>query len=200
VTAEVGEKLIRAFVALELEEAMRARLAELIETLRDRVRGVRWVRPEGIHLTLRFLGYARRDALEALIDPLRGLANGCLAGEAEVSGLGTFPQSGLARMSRARVLWLGIEVPASVLLLQQACERAAVAAGFEPETRPYAPHLTLGRWGEPAPRPTLPPIDLGRTKLDTLVLYRSQPGPKGSVYTPLETFALARPRPAAEQA
>jgi RNA 2',3'-cyclic 3'-phosphodiesterase len=195
VTGEAGEKLIRAFVAIELAEPMRKKLADLIDTLRDRIRGVRWVRAEGIHLTLRFLGYAQRDRLEALIDPLRGLANGCLAGEADVSGLGTFPQRGLAR-----VIWLGIEVPPSVLRLQQECERAAVAAGFEPETRPFAPHLTLGRWSEPAPRPALPPIDLGRTTLDTLVLYRSQPGPKGSIYTPLQTFALAQPRTAAERA
>jgi 2'-5' RNA ligase len=82
--------------------------------------------------------------------------------------------------------------------LQQACERAAVAAGFEPETRPFAPHLTLGRWREPARRPTLPEADLGRTRLDTLVLYRSRPGPAGSVYTPLESFALPRAGAAAE--
>ena len=186
-TAEAGEKRIRAFVALDLDAGMRTRLAELIETLRDRFRGVRWVRPEGIHLTLRFLGYARRETLQALIGPLRGLANECPAGAATVSGLGTFPEHG-----RARVFWIGIDVPPSVLLLQQACERAAVAAGFEPETRPFAPHLTLGRWSEPAPRPALPATDLGRTSLDTLVLYRSQPGPKGSVYAPLETFALPR--------
>jgi RNA 2',3'-cyclic 3'-phosphodiesterase len=186
VTAESGEKLIRAFVALDLDEPMRARLEELIGELRDRLEDVRWVRPEGIHLTLRFLGYARRDRLEALIDPLRGLANECPAGAAEVSGLGTFPERG-----RARVLWIGIHVPRSVLRLQQACERAAVAAGFEAETRPFAPHLTLGRGREPAPRPTLPAADLGTTRLDALVLYRSQPGAKGSLYTPLETFALA---------
>jgi len=186
VTAD--EKLIRAFVALDLEPSMRDRLAELVETLRDRFRGVRWVQPERIHLTLRFLGYARRDTLEALIDPLRGLANDCPAGAAEVSGLGTFPERG-----RARVLWIGISVPRSVLRLQQACERAAVAAGFEPETRAFSPHLTLGRWREPAPRPTLPEADLGRTRLDTLVLYRSQPGRAGSVYTPLETFPLPPP-------
>jgi RNA 2',3'-cyclic 3'-phosphodiesterase len=187
VTAEAGEKLIRAFVALDLDAGMLKRLAELIETLRDRFRGVRWVRPEGIHLTLRFLGYARRDRLEVLIGTLGGLANESVAGAAEVSGLGTFPQG-----DRARVIWIGINVPSSVLRLQQACERAAVAAGFAPETRPFAPHLTLGRWSEPAPRPTLPAPDLGRTSLDTLVLYRSQPGPRGSVYAPLETFALPR--------
>jgi 2'-5' RNA ligase len=187
VTAEAGEKLIRAFVALDLDDRMRARLEELIGELRDRLEGVRWVRPEGIHLTLRFLGYARRTVLDSLIAPLGRAADECPATTAAVAGLGVFPERG-----RVRVLWLGIQLPPSVQRLQQACERAAVAAGFEPETRPFAPHLTLGRWSEPAPRPTLPATDLGRTSLDTLVLYRSQPSPKGSVYTPLETFALPR--------
>jgi len=194
-TDEAGQKLIRAFIALELDKGMRDRLARLIETLRERIRGVRWVRPEGIHLTLRFLGYARNDVREALRPALRQAAEDCPAGAGEVSGVGTFPQSG-----RARVLWIGISVPPSVLRLQQACERAAVAAGFEPETRPFAPHLTLGRWREPAPRPTLPEADLGRTGLDTLILYRSQPGPAGSVYTPLESFALPPPGAAGAEA
>jgi len=193
VTAESADKLVRAFVALDLDEAMRARLAELVADLRARIPGVRWVRPEGIHLTLKFLGYAGRDRLEGLIDPLRRAAQETSAGAVEVSGLGTFPEGGRARVSRARVIWIGISVPASVLRLQQACERAAVAEGFEPEARPFRPHLTLGRWRDPAPRPALPPIELGRTALETLVLYRSQPGPKGSVYSPLETFGLARP-------
>jgi 2'-5' RNA ligase len=99
-----------------------------------------------------------------------------------------FPERG-----RARVIWIGIGAPPSVLRLQEACERAAVAAGFDAEPRPFQPHLTLGRWRDPAPRPALPAIDLGPTALETLVLYRSQPGPKGSVYTPLESLPLARP-------
>jgi 2'-5' RNA ligase len=187
VTAEAAEKLIRAFVALELDDGMRKRLAELIETLRDRFRGVRWVRPEGIHLTLRFLGYARQDVLDSLVPALRAGADDCAAGAAEVSGLGTFPERG-----RARVLYAFVTVPDSVLRLQEACEQAAVGVGFEAETRPFRPHLTLGRWSEPARRPALPEVDLGRTPLDTLVLYRSQPGPAGSVYTPLQSFALRR--------
>jgi len=186
VTGETGEKLIRAFVAVDVDEGMRQRLADLLETLRDRFRGARWVRPEGIHLTLRFLGYAKRDVLDRLVPALRAGAEECPAGTAEVSGLGTFPQRG-----RARVLWIGIPLPSSILRLQQACERAAVAAGFAPETRAFAPHLTLARWSEPAPHPTLPPADLGRTALERLVLYSSQPGGKGSVYTPLATFPLA---------
>ena len=185
-TGAGADKLMRTFVALDLDEPMRTRLAQLIGNLRDRIGGVRWVRPEGIHLTLRFLGYGRLDRLDALRAALGGLANESSAGAAEVSGLGTFPQSG-----RARVLWIGISVPEPVLRLQQACERAAVAAGFEPESRPFRPHLTLGRWKDPAPRPTLPPADLGRTALDTLVLYRSQSSSTGSLYTPLNKFPLA---------
>jgi 2'-5' RNA ligase len=194
VTAEPAEKRIRAFVAIELESAMQGRLGELIETLRGRIRDVRWVRPEGIHLTLRFLGYAQRDVLDRLVPELRAGAENSLAGAATVSGLGTFPERG-----RARVLWIGISVPPSVLRLQEACERAAVAAGFEPEDRPFRPHLTLGRWKDPAPRPALPEVDLGRTSMDRLVLFRSQPGPAGSVYTPLESFALPRPGSATSQ-
>lgn len=185
-TRGAGEKLVRTFVALELDTAMRARLVELIGTLRDGITGIRWVRPEGLHLTLRFLGYGSADTLEALGPTLRQEAGKCPAGAAEVSGLGTFPEKG-----RARVLWIGISVPEAVLRLQKACERAAVAAGFEPEPRPFRPHLTLGRWKDPAPRPALPPADLGRTALDTLVLYRSQPASTGSLYTPLNRFPLA---------
>jgi 2'-5' RNA ligase len=194
-TAEAGEKLIRAFVAIDLDDPTRAQLVDLMTSLHGCVHGVRWARPEGIHLTLRFLGYARGTVLESLVAPLRRAAEECPATMAPVAGLGVFPERG-----RVRVLWLGIRLPPSILRLQQACERAAVAAGFEPETRPFAPHLTLGRWSDASPRPTLPSIDLGRTRLDTLVLYRSQPGKNGSVYTPLETFALGRPQPVAEQA
>jgi 2'-5' RNA ligase len=192
---EAGEKSIRAFVALDLDDSTRAQLMDLMASLRTRLNGLRWVPPEAIHLTLRFLGHARRSVLDSLIPPLRRAAEDCPATTAAVRGMGVFPERG-----RARVLWLGTDLPPSILRLQQACERAAVAAGFDPETRPFAPHLTLGRWREPAARPTLPEPDLGRTRLDTLVLYRSQPGPAGSVYTPLESFVLPPPGGAGREA
>jgi RNA 2',3'-cyclic 3'-phosphodiesterase len=176
---------IRAFVALELDPTSRARIAALIAELRPAVPHVRWARPESMHVTVRFLGYAAPTALVHLQGPLAEAAARCPPVDAPVRGLGTFPERG-----RPHVLWLGIDVPESVGGLQTECERAAVAAGFPPEPRPFRPHLTLGRWSEPGRRPRLAPVDLGRAHLERLVLFRSDTRRDGSVYTPLAAFTL----------
>ncbi len=176
---------VRSFVALELEDRVRHELADLQQRLRPRVAGIRLVRPEGIHLTLRFLGWAPPDKTGRLRPALAAAAAACPPAEASIGGLGTFPERG-----SPRVLWLGIVVPQAVLELQRQCERAARAAGFGPEERPFRAHLTLGRWRDRAPHPELPAVDLGSTRVDTLVLYRSELRRDGAVYTPLERFSL----------
>ena len=176
---------VRAFVALEIEERMHDCIAHLTEGLRGRLPGVRWVRPEGIHLTLRFLGQSSPAQIESLSPRLAAAAGACPPSEAHVSGLGMFPERG-----NPRVLWLGVALAASVLALQAACEEAAVAAGFPPEPRPFRSHLTLGRWRDRAPRPQIPPADLGPVALATLTVFRSELQRGGVVYTPLARFAL----------
>jgi len=178
----------RAFVAIELEAPLREAIRELQAGLRPRLGAIRLVRPEGIHLTLRFLGDTSPAQVETMRPLLAAAVADCPAAEARVAGLGTFPERG-----SPRVLWLGLEVPPSILDLQRACERAARAAGFESEARSFRAHLTLGRWREKAARPDLPPADLGTTRLDTLVLFRSDLQPGGAVYTPLARFPLGRP-------
>ena len=178
----------RAFVAIELDAPLREAIGDLQARLRPRLGGIRLVRPEGIHLTLRFLGDTSPAQVETLRPRLAAAAAQCPPAEARVAGLGTFPERG-----SPRVLWLGLEVPPPILDLQRACERAARAAGFEREERPFRAHLTLGRWRERAARPDLPPADLGATRLDTLVLFRSDLQPGGAVYTPLARFPLGRP-------
>jgi 2'-5' RNA ligase len=74
--------------------------------------------------------------------------------------------------------------------LQADCEAAAIASGFPPERRDFKPHLTLGRWRDPAPRPKLPAADLGPVVLDRLVLFRSELRPAGAEYSPLAVFPL----------
>jgi 2'-5' RNA ligase len=175
---------IRAFVAFELDARLRAAIAVLQDRFRA-LAGLRLVRPEGVHLTLRFLGWSSREQLEAIAPRLKSAAETCPPFEAAVSGVGTFPERGAPR-----VLWLGIELPPSVRELQRACERAARASGFEAEDRPFAPHLTLGRFRERVPRPTLSPVALGATRIETLVLFHSALRPDGAVYTPLVRFPL----------
>jgi 2'-5' RNA ligase len=183
--SERGEAPVRAFVALELEAPLREAIAELQARLAPSLAGIRLTRPEGIHLTLRFLGQATAEQRSQLGPALASAAAAAAAGLAPVRSLGTFPERG-----SPRVLWLGIELPARLLELQSACERAARRAGFEPEERPFHPHLTLGRWRGRALRPKLPETDLGATRLGSLVLYRSELRGDGAVYTPLERFAL----------
>jgi 2'-5' RNA ligase len=178
-------KPIRAFLALELPEPLRVDLGHLIETLRPQVPGLRWVDPTGIHLTLRFLGWAAPGRLARMEAPVRTAAEACPRVKVAVGGLGVFPERG-----SPRVFWVGIEVPQPLRRLQSACEAAAVAEGFEAETRPFHPHLTLGRWKDRARRPALPLVSLGTWPLDRLGLYQSRPGPRGSVYTPLNVFPL----------
>ncbi len=179
------EKAIRAFVALPLPDTLRRAVAETIRRLKPSLPGLRFVRDEGAHVTLRFLGWTRADTIAALEAPLRAAAAACPPLDLAVRGLGTFPERG-----RPRVLWLGLEVPRAAAALQAACERTAVAAGFEPETRAFHPHLTLGRWGDRARRLPLPDVDLGSAHVGALVLYRSELRPSGSVYTPLAVFPL----------
>lgn len=176
---------LRAFVALEVDDAIRTRLAAAIESLRPVFPGLRWVSPAQVHLTLRFLGHAHPPALEALHGSLAEAAAACPPASLPVSGLGVFPAG-----ARARVLWVGIGLSEAIVDLQASCEAAASGAGFEPERRPFSPHLTLGRWREPARRPELPALDLGQARVERLVLFRSQMHPEGAVYTPLASFPL----------
>jgi 2'-5' RNA ligase len=182
------DKAIRAFVALPFPDGLREDVAATMRRLTPVVPDLHFVRDEGVHVTFRFLGWTRVDTLAGLEAPLRTAAARCPPLDVRVRGLGVFPERGAPR-----VLWLGLEMPAAAAALQAACEKAAVASGFEPETRAFHPHLTLGRWRDRTRRPALPDVDLGSARLGELVLYRSDLRPAGSVYTPLAVFPLGGP-------
>ena len=175
----------RAFLALDPDPQAAARLRALMETLRATVERIRWVRPEGLHLTLRFLGSAEPERLQRVGERVAAAAAATPPLTLPLGPLGLFPPRG-----GPRVLWVGLALPAPLLALQAACEEAARAEGFAAEGRPFSPHLTLGRWSERARRPQLPVVDLGAVSLDRVILYRSRPQRGGSVYTPLRTLAL----------
>ena len=132
---------MRAFIAIEIPDAVKSGMADA--QTRQRRAGVDagWTRPEGIHLTLKFLGEIGDEQAQAT---LRALTEGLgAAGSLQlgIEGVGTFPEA-----RSARIVWVGLTGDvARLAALQAAVERAAVDVGFEPETRPFTPHLTLGR-------------------------------------------------------
>jgi RNA 2',3'-cyclic 3'-phosphodiesterase len=192
---------LRLFTALELPPALRRQLADLISAFSASLpRGsVRWVRAEGVHLTLKFYGEVSQDKVPGLQASLRQAAQGASPLQLELEGLGTFPNA-----VRPRVIWVGLKGDLERLgALQRMVEEGAAPLGFAPEARGFSPHLTLGRvnaeWrpadkqklGEAFAR--LGPGLHGRFTAETLSLMRSDLRPSGAVYTCLLAAALGGP-------
>ena len=187
---------VRAFIAIELTPPTLDRLGDLQARLRQDLppRLVRWVRPQGIHLTLKFLGEITASGVDAVSE---AMADACVAHASfslSVHGLGCFPS-----LRRPRVLWVGVEEPTGVLAaLQRDVERALVPLGFSPETWPFSPHLTLGRLKEGA-RGQIEALGqvvsqakarVGEMPVTAVHLMRSDLLPGGAVYTSLSVARL----------
>ncbi len=194
-----GPAMRRLFVAGELSASVREALASVQEDLRRRAgeARVRWTRPEGIHLTLKFLGEVASERLAVLAAALGRALAGQPALRLRLAGLGSF---GGAR--RLRVIWVGLAGDLEPLArLAVAVDAALAGEGFPREKRPFSPHLTLGRVAdgvrpearvrlhevlEAAPPPPAMPVHLAR-----VCLMQSTLGPGGARYAALESFSLA---------
>lgn len=176
---------MRLFIALNLPAALRRSLWDVAAPIRNLGLPVRWVRPDGIHLTLKFLGEVP-DATEP--DMRAALARAARGGTPlplTVEGFGAFPA-----VERPKVIWAGIDPAPGVELLQHHVEREFEPLGFAPEGRPFRPHLTLGRAERDAgPRafaslgPALVQLRYQETALvETVDLMRSTLQSGGSVY------------------
>ncbi len=191
---------IRTFIALPLSAEITRQLGEIQSVLSRRCphQSVRWVDPQRIHLTLFFLGDIVPELRPQVEEALGVVARNVGPFTFEVAGLGAFP-----RMSRPRVLWVGIEEPTQRLaLLHQAVNDAMEAVGFERETRPYSPHLTLGRVRRGASGRDVQQVGeiaqeievgyLGEVTVSEMIFFRSILKSTGAEYIPLKTFALGR--------
>ncbi len=188
--------VLRLFVAVELgEEALRA-LASLQDALRRRgLDGLRWVRPEGVHLTLKFLGETPAERVPAIQEALGEAVSGTPPHVLRLNGLGTFG----SRRS-PRVLWVGLEGDLEDLRrLQGRVEAALARLGFPREDRAFSPHLTLARvrpenaaaLSEPIARAIeAAPAPEASIAVRDVVLMRSTLGPGGAVYDRLAAFPL----------
>lgn len=182
--------MLRTFFAIELSDAARRAAAALVASLRGDpgCAAVRWGRPEGFHVTLRFLGPTPAERVPALAAAVRAATAGIAPFALELGPVGAFPDA-----RRPRVVFAAVEPHESVAALAAAVERGVVAADFPPEERPFHAHLTLGRVREQRRRVRLPAGERpapARFPVESVVLFRSNPGAAGSTYTPLERIAL----------
>jgi 2'-5' RNA ligase len=132
---------VRAFVALELPSVIKEAAAAIQQELMTSKAPVGWVRLEGMHLTLKFLGEISPSRLLEIEEALSSAAEGTGSLKITVGGIDVFPNP-----RNPRVVWLGIEPEDDRLLrLQERIDRVLVPLGFPPENRKFRPHLTLGR-------------------------------------------------------
>ncbi len=189
---------VRTFIAIELDEKIKADLTKLEERLKAKVPqgSVRWVGPEGIHLTLKFLGDVPANRIEQIEQAIAQACAGFPSFSFSVGGLGCFPDA-----RRPRVVWVGVQEERGILKrLQKAIEDGMEKLGFPPEGREFHAHLTLGRTQQRASSGDTRRLgqlveemdigELGRMEARAVSLIKSDLRPTGAVYTRLAEVKL----------
>jgi RNA 2',3'-cyclic 3'-phosphodiesterase len=189
--------MLRAFVAIELPGEIQESIARSTASLQKALPKplVRWVARKNVHLTLKFLGDVSPTNLELLAEALKVEAAQHDCFDMSLGGLGAFPN-----MRRARVIWIGLEAPPELAMLQRCVEGVATRLGYPAEERPFSPHLTLGRVGQSVSAEEHAKIrreleacqvgQLGRVHVDALHVFKSDLQPSGSIYTHLYELPL----------
>jgi RNA 2',3'-cyclic 3'-phosphodiesterase len=188
---------IRSFIAVELPEEVKSGLLQLQNTLKFADPAcARWVDPSGIHLTLKFLGNVSSDRIDSVVQAMRRAAIGVTPFSLELKGLGAFPN-----LRRVQIVWAGITGDLNNLnLLQSNLETALAPLGFQPENRPFSPHLTLARireYATPLQRQALGEV-IGRAKFEShliinvgcISLMKSQLTRAGAIYSRMNSIEL----------
>lgn len=176
----------RAFIAIDLPETVRRSLAEAQEALNLHGASIKWVRPENIHLTLKFLGDTDTAQTARIVGAMTSAAKDCPGLSLMAKDIGVFPD-----LKRARVIWAGVKGQLEILInLQRNLEDYLAELGFAKERRNFSAHLTLGRVkGKIAPTRLKAAIEGFKGfesepfKVDRIVLFKSELRPSGAVYT-----------------
>lgn len=184
---------MRAFIAIEIDAAAREACAELINRMKDISARVAWVRPENLHLTLRFLGEVSEQQIDQLAAQLGSRVSHFSSFKASLRGVGVFPNA-----RRPTVIWTGFECASGDLAgIQSESERAAVAIGLPPENRPFVAHVTLGRvrlehqrGGVSDYLKDLSSFFTGVFTVDAVSLFSSELTPQGARYSRLHRLTL----------
>jgi len=193
---------MRVFVALDIDDAVRVRLEQFLDGVRGFAPDARWVRPESMHVTLKFIGEKSSEAVEEIKQALGAIRAGGI--ETSFRGHGFFPTA-----KAPRVFWIGIAAGPQLAALAKLVDDATAALGVPREEHQFSPHLTLARrGGSAAPHPhkgdgpnpvfqrlqeklaAMRALDFGTMTAREFFLYQSQPMPGGARYTKIARFEL----------
>jgi 2'-5' RNA ligase len=198
---------MRIFIGIDLDSDVRTRIERFLEGVEGFAPEARWVRPESLHVTLKFIGEQPPERVEAITERLRRVESSRF--EIRIRGYGFFPTA-----NAPRVFWIGIDAGPQLAELAESIDIATADLGIPREDRPFSPHLTLARAGAgrssgspkrqkgDGPNATfavlakrlaaMGELDFGTMTAHEFILYQSQLSPRGSKYTKLQRFALNR--------
>lgn len=189
---------MRMFLAIRIPEEPSQAISRFIEHLRRHHLEAAWVKPEAMHLTLRFLGNVEADTLPKLMEELERRMAGLPKPTLLVRNTGAFPS-----LKRPSVVWAGVEtVRGSLSPIQQACEQAAQAIGIPRETKTFHPHLTLARIRNPQAAQSFAsflsahgaanaPLEFGRDfEAEKVILFSSELTRQGPIHRPAKELPL----------
>ena len=194
---------MRVFIALDIEDAIRDRISRFMDGVREFAPDARWVRPESLHVTLKFIGEKSAEAVEQIKEALAAVKGQAV--EMGFRGHGFFPTA-----KSARVFWVGIESGPALASLANAVDDVTAGLGIPKEERAFNAHLTLARGGGGSGSPrrqngdpsnknfqhlqeklsALSAPDFGTMTAHEFFLYQSQLSRGGSRYTKIARFAL----------
>jgi 2'-5' RNA ligase len=187
---------MRCFIAIDIDEKIRKSLSHLQDELRGkadvRKGDVKWVKPESIHLTLKFLGEIRDEQTVEVCNITREVAGRHKSFDVDVEAVGSFGGRS------ARVLWVGAgQNCVELLQLQADLEKQLDVAGWPKEARKFSAHLTLCRIRNAKAGFKLAQmvrdyenLHLGTMPADSVTVFQSELTPQGPIYTPLGNYAL----------
>jgi len=186
---------VRSFIAIELPETVKSALAELQQEFKKCGADVRWVKPDNIHLTLKFLGNVDEENVDRIVKTIKEICNKYNVFTLKIKGIGLFPN-----IRAPRVLWVGISGDSVLTGLQREIEDGMTEMGFEREQRAFRAHLTLGRFRSSAGKEGIldaiklhEDASLGTMDVGSVSLMKSDLSPAGARYTKIVEVPLGKP-------
>ncbi|MFW6139637.1 MAG: RNA 2',3'-cyclic phosphodiesterase [Spirochaetota bacterium] len=185
---------MRTFLAADIDEKTKSQIISLLETFKKSETGIKWVSPDGLHITLYFFGEVKEPGLEALESMINESVKEISPFSVLVGGLSGFPS-----LKKPRVIWAGVDNPSHELeTIFSSVRQNITKMGLRvnKEKRSYTPHITMGRVKRRVSSDILKKIDelkdreFGRYQVNNVVLYKSTLTSKGAVYEPLKVFNL----------